>query len=67
MRPMWIRRLLSAIVAAILAAAMAVLDLDGYLLLFAFSLAVLIAMLAGLAGEAWLKDRHRVVRARRRV
>ena len=59
MRPMWIRRLLSAIATAVLAAILAVLDIEGYALLLAFGFAVLIAMLAGFAGEAWLKGHRR--------
>ena len=59
MPSMWMRRVMSAIATAVLAAVLAVLDIEGYVLLFAFGLAVLIAMFVGFAGEAWLKGHRR--------
>jgi hypothetical protein len=60
MRPMWMRRLLSAVIVAILTAATALLDIEGLAAYFAFGATVLVAMLAGIAAEPWLKQRwHR--------
>lgn len=60
MRPMWMRRLLSAVIVVVLAAATALLDIEGYAAFFAVGVTVFVAMFAGIAVEPWLNNhRHR--------
>lgn len=58
MRPMWMRRLLSATIVVVLAAVTALLDIEGYAAFLAFGATVFVAMLAGIAAEPWLNGRR---------
>ncbi len=58
MRAMWERRLLSATVTVLLAAAVAWFGVEGHAVFLAIALIVPVSMLAGFGAEAWINGRR---------